>query len=127
MTKTALAEDIELKDPQVFCTVHFKVRHGKSFRRVVHRGVSAYGRLRNEYAACMDGEVCWQFEHPIGVTKYQFGDVVAFSMPLRLFNHRVDFMLGKSENLSEFSQHRTPLIGDVRAQQANVILSVFFK
>src|SRR5690606_12572891 len=101
MTKTALAEDIELKDPQVFCTVHFKVRHGKSFRRFVHRGVSEYGLLRNEYAAVMDGKVCRQFEHPIGVTKYQFGDVVAFSMPLRLSNHRPDVMLGESETLSE--------------------------
>ena len=120
VSKSALGEDIELGDAEVFGFEHAKLYHGKSFGWQEGGAIVVDVFFGDEDAAHVDAEVVGEVVDAVGVFEQGcvfFGGVFV--------EQRIDFGFGEAKYFAEFSDNGIALKGAIGGQECSAMVLVF--
>lgn len=120
VSKSALGEDIELGDAEVFCFEHAKLYHGKSFGWLEGGAIMVDVFFGDEDAAHVDAEVVGEVVDAMGVFEQGgifFGGVFV--------EQRIDFGFGQAKYFAEFSDNGIALKCAIGGQESCAMVFVF--
>src|SRR5690606_1032712 len=136
VAQAALAEQIEFVQAQVLRFQHAELRHRKSFRRTVQRGVAGDRLLAHEHAAGMYAEVVRHSDQVPAVTDHRLRHLVHFRtngrhtatsaiMAAVAFAQRIDLRRRQTHGLAQFADRAAPLEGGVRRDLRHMVVAAF--
>ena len=119
MAQAALAQDVELVQPQVLGLQHAELRGGEAFRRHVQRGVVGQRFLGDQHPAHVDAQVVRVLVQVLPVAQDGARHLVQVAVALGRVRvgERIDLVRGQAEDLAQLADHRAVLVGAVGGQQ----------
>ena len=122
VSKSALGEDIELGDAEVFGFEHAKLDHGKSFGWAEGGAIMVDVYFGDQDAANVDAEVVWEVVDAVGV--FEEGGIFLGGV---FVEQRIDFGFGEAKHFAEFADYGVALKGAIGGQECGAMVFVFIE
>ncbi len=127
MSDAALAQDIQLFEPDVLGHIHVPLGGGKSFGRQVQRRIAGNGLFGDQHTAGMDAPAVGKTRQFFGHLQDACGDVVIATGSFGHFHQPVYFGFGQPVNLAELPQGRAVFERGDGAHQCGMLPAVPLK